>query len=229
MIALSSDTAENREVGPIPSIWVVEDNAAYRASVVRVLATVARPEGIRVFGDCEDALTAIQSEAAPEIMLLDLGLPGISGLDGLKRFKSLAPTMRIIIVTSFDDHDRIFRAICAGASGYLLKSAPFATITQAVHEVLGGGAPMSPQVASAVLNMFSSLATAKQPSADYGLTPREKEALNGMVQGLTMKEIASAMSVSYHTVDTYVRNIYAKLHVTSRSGAVAKSMRERLS
>jgi DNA-binding NarL/FixJ family response regulator len=228
MIAQGSGLAEDPGVEAPPSVWIVEDNAAYRASVVRVLSTIARPNSVRAFGDCEDALAAFKTETAPEIMLLDLGLPGMNGLEGLAQFKVLAPNIRIVIVTSFDDHDRIFKAICAGASGYLLKSAPFAAITQAVQEVRRGGAPMSPQVASAVLNMFTNLASAKPPSPDYGLTPREKETLTGMVQGLTMKAIAAQMSVSYHTVDTYVRNIYTKLHVGSRSSAVAKSLRERL-
>jgi DNA-binding NarL/FixJ family response regulator len=129
------------------------------------------------------------------------------------------------MLTAFDDSDKIFRAICAGASGYLLKTAPIERIVEAIEEALRGGAPLTPQVAQSVLRMFATLA---QPAQDYGLTAREKKILELMTQGLIKKEIADRLGVSYHTVDTHLRNIYTKLHVHSRTGAVAKAIKERL-
>jgi DNA-binding NarL/FixJ family response regulator len=211
-----------------PRVWIVEDNSDYRQSLMRVVSTVAAPNSVRSFGKCEDALAALKRDTAPDVMFLDLGLPGISGIDGLAQFKSVAPGMRIVVLTSFDDPQRIFQAICGGASGYLLKSADVDRITSAIREAQAGGAPMSPTVANAVLNRFTELAAVRPPVHDYGLTAREKETLVGMVDGLTIKEIAWKLELSYHTVDGYVRNIYAKLHVSSRAGAVAKSLREQL-
>lgn len=226
--AMSLGAASSEQTVKPLRIWIVEDNAAYRASVARVIARIPDCGEARAFPDCEETFSALAGEPPPHILLLDLGLPGMNGLDGLSRFKAIAPELRILILTSSDDHDRIFKAVCAGASGYLLKTAPLAKLNDAIREVLAGGAPMSPPVASAVLNMFAQLGGAKPSPADYGLAPREKQTLEGMVQGLTVKEIADRMQVSYHTADTYVRNIYTKLHVHSRAGAVAKAVRERL-
>ena len=228
MIESHQASSSTAIVGAAPTVWVVEDNGAYRESLVNVVKTVAKPGSVRSFGDCEDCLAAIEGGTAPDILLLDIGLPGMDGLQGISRFKAVAPETKIVMVTSFDDHERIFKAVCAGASGYLIKSAALAKITEAIAEVRSGGAPMSPQVASAVLGVFAKIGAAPQSTPDYGLSPREKETLQGMVDGLTMKAIADRLGVSYHTVDTYVRNIYSKLHVTCRASAVAKSLRERL-
>lgn len=210
-------------------VWIVEDNAAYRASVARVIGRLQAFAEPRSFPDCEEAVAALALGAAPDILLLDLGLPGMGGLEGISRFKSLAPQMKIVVLTSFDDHKIIFKALCAGASGYLLKSAPLAKVNEAIQEVLHGGAPLSPAVASAVLTMFASMAETKPAKVEYGLSPREKQTLEGMVRGLAVKEIAEEMQVSYHTADSYVRNIYEKLHVHSRAAAVAKAIKEQIS
>ncbi len=152
---------------------------------------------------------------------MDIGLPGLSGLDGLQQFKALSPATHVIILTVFEDPDKIVRAICAGASGYLLKTFPAEKIAQAIREVLGGGAPMTPQIARSVLNLFAKLAG---PPPERGLSQREKETLEFLGQGLTTKEIADRLGLSIHTVDTHLRNIYRKLHVHSRAGAVAKAL-----
>jgi DNA-binding NarL/FixJ family response regulator len=128
------------------------------------------------------------------------------------------------MLTVFDDHEKVFKAVCAGASGYLLKASPVDRIVESIHEALGGGAPMSPRVAKSVLEMFGKLA---QPQGDYGLTDREQEVLKLMTEGMVKKEIAVRLSVSYHTVDTHVRNIYTKLHVHSFTEAVARALKER--
>jgi DNA-binding NarL/FixJ family response regulator len=129
------------------------------------------------------------------------------------------------MLTVFDDDEKVFKAICAGASGYLLKSTPPAKIADSIREALAGGAPMTPKVAGAVLQMFSKMG---QPSHDYGLTEREEKILKLMTEGLTVKAIADQLAVSYHTADTHIRNIYTKLHVHSRGSAVAKGFREKL-
>jgi len=125
----------------------------------------------------------------------------------------------------FDDDDKIFKAICAGASGYLLKTSPVEKIVDSIHEVHNGGAPMTPRVAHSVLEMFGRLSTPRQ---DYNLTSRETKILELMTQGLIKKEIAERLDLSYHTVDTHLRNIYTKLHVHTRTAAVAKALKERL-
>ena len=209
-------------------VWIVEDNVAYRQSLTRVLQRIGPQENVAAFGNCESALAALAAQTPPEVLLLDLGLPGMNGIEGIPRFKDAAPEMRIVALTSFDDREWIFKAICAGASGYLLKTTPLSQVTGAISEVMAGGAPMNPEVASIVLNMFAKLGAGRTNTPEYGLSARERETLEGMVDGLTAKEIAARMKVSYHTIDTYVRSIYTKLHVQSRGGAVAKAIREQL-
>jgi DNA-binding NarL/FixJ family response regulator len=210
------------------SVWIVEDNAPYRQSLVRVVSCIVDADHLRAFGDAEDLLAALKAGPAPDALLLDLGLPGMSGVRALPHIKTVAPQTRIIALTSFDDHESIAKAIRAGVSGYLLKTTELSKITGAIREVLAGGAPMTPQVASIVLAMFAQQGERPDSPPEYGLSPRERETLNGMVEGLTAKEIAVRMGVSYHTVDTYVRAVYAKLDVQSRGMAVAKAVREQL-
>ncbi len=211
------------------SVWIVEDNAAYRQSLLRVLCRIVDAPNLRAFADAEDMLAALAAGNFPSALLLDLGLPGMSGAAALMRVKAFAPQIRVIVLTSFDDHQSIADAICAGASGYLLKTAELTNITDAIREALAGGAPMTPQVASIVLAMFAQQGHARTAQPEYGLSSRERETLDGMVRGLTTKEIAAQMGISYHTVDTYVRAVYSKLDVQSRGGAIAKAVRENLS
>jgi len=203
------------------NVWLVEDNATYRRAIARALDCAPDLHCAGAFGSCEDALAQLRDDHPPEVILLDIGLPGLSGLDGIQQFKTLSPATHVIILTVFEDADKIVRAICAGASGYLLKSSPAESIAQAIREVLGGGAPMTPQIARSVLSLFARMAG---PPADQGLSRREKETLEFLVQGLATKEIADRLDLSIHTVDTHLRNIYRKLHVHSRAGAVGKML-----
>jgi DNA-binding NarL/FixJ family response regulator len=157
--------------------------------------------------------------------MLDVELPGMNGIEAVRRIKAVSPSTRIIMLTAFDSHEKIFKAICAGATGYLLKTSSAEKIVESIHEVHAGGAPMTPQVARSVLDMFARLSV---PQHDYGLTVRERRILELMIQGLIKKEIAAELSLSYHTVDTHLRNIYAKLQVHTRTGAVAKALKEGL-
>jgi DNA-binding NarL/FixJ family response regulator len=206
-------------------IWLIEDNDAYRNALERVINGSDGLHCPRTFSSCEAALQALAAESSPQVILLDVGLPGMSGIEGIKHLKTNAPTTHVIMLTMFDDHDKVFQSICAGASGYLLKTSPQAEITEGIREVLAGGAPMNARIARSVLEMFTRLAA---PKGDYGLTGREEEVLELMVRGLIKKEIADRLSLSYHTIDSHLRNIYQKLHVHTRTGAVAKAIKERL-
>ena len=207
------------------TLWVIEDNETYRDTIA---ALVDSTEGMRcthAFPSCEKAFKELEDEFAPEIILMDIGLPGMSGIEGLRHIKAISPSTGVIMLTVFDDEKQVFESICSGASGYLLKSAQPHEIVGAVRQVLGGGAPMDARIARKVLDMFSRLSV---PIAEYGLTSREKEILSMIVDGLTAKGIAERVFLSVRTVDTHVKNIYAKLQVHSRGGAVAKAFRERL-
>jgi DNA-binding NarL/FixJ family response regulator len=208
------------------TVWLIEDNATFRRALIRALD---QEEGFRClggFGSCEDAFDALSRQPAPRAVLLDVGLPGMSGIEGIPRLRECAPQAAIIVLTVFEDEDKIFRAICAGASGYLLKTAPVEEIARAIRDALAGGAPMNGRIARRVLDMFARFAPMR--GDDYGLTPRETQILEAMVKGKTKKEIAALLNLSFHTVDTHLRNIYQKLEVNTRTGAVAKALKEKL-
>ena len=207
-------------------VWLIEDNATFRRAVRRALN---QTEAFRCTGDFGSAETALgaarQSSPAPRIILLDVGLPGMDGLAAIPRLRERLPEAVIIVLTVFEDEDKIFRAICSGAAGYLLKTSSVEEIARAMSDALAGGAPMNSRIARRVLDMFARLAP---PRGDYGLSARETEILEAMVQGKTKKEIAAQLGLSFHTVDTHLRNIYQKLEVNTRTGAVAKALKEKL-
>ena len=204
-------------------VWIVEDHALLRDTLCEVLGT-EKPRG---FAACEDALAEWDKPGVepPGVIVLDINLPGMSGLEGIGRFRERAPGVHVMIFTVFDDAEKIFAAICAGASGYLLKSESPERIVAAVREVREGGSPMTPQVARLVLERFRQL---RPVSPDGQLSEREVDVLRLMVDGLAKKEIASRLDLSIHTVDNYVRRIYRKLHVNTLGGAVARALREGL-
>ena len=207
------------------SIWVVEDDDLYRETISALISETGGMRCDHSFGTLEEALQALGEEYAPEIILMDIGLPGIDGIKGSMLVKEVSPATDVIILTIHGDDDKVFQAICAGASGYLLKSATPEEVVQAISDVLGGGAPLSPQIARKVLERFSLL---MGPRGSSDLTRRESEILKLMVEGLTKRGIAERLFLSYYTVDTHIKNIYAKLHVHSRSGAVARALKENL-
>lgn len=174
---------------------------------------------------CEEALEALEGGLLPDVVLMDIGLPGIDGIEGVRRIKALAPAVQVIMLTVHHDDKKIFEAICAGATGYLLKTVPPEEVIRAIGQVSRGGAPIDSRIARRVLDMFSRLAL---PQADYGLRNREKEILQLLVEGLTQKQIAARLYLSPHTIDGHIRNIYAKLQVHTRTGAVAKALKENL-
>jgi DNA-binding NarL/FixJ family response regulator len=206
-------------------VWVVEDNALLRDSYAAILAQSPGVRMARAFASCEYALAALRFGEPPDIVLLDIGFPGMSGVDGARAMHAVSPTTRIVMLTVHEDGDTVFNALCAGASGYLVKPSSAEAVLYAVDEIRRGGVPMSAPIARKVLELFRRFAA---PARDYGLTEREVTVLQGLVNGLGQKGIAAELGLSQHTVNTHIRNIYAKLHVHSRTGAVAKALTERL-
>lgn len=212
---------------PVPNlqVWLVEDHKTYGERLMRALN---RLEGLRCsqrFTACEDSFAALTEHPAPDVVLLDVELPGISGIEGIARLRHLAPKAAIVILTVFEDDDKIFRAICAGAAGYLLKTSSTEEIATAIRSAASGGSPINPRIARRVLEMLSK---ANEPPRDYGLTPREHDILQLLVQGHTIKEAAAQLGIGYYTADEYIRGVYEKLQVRSRGSAIAKAINERL-
>jgi DNA-binding NarL/FixJ family response regulator len=177
------------------------------------------------FRTMEEALARITRERT-DVILTDIGLPGMSGIDGIRILRDRMPDVPILALTVYDSDEQVFRALCAGASGYLLKNTPPARLLESLREVADGGAPMSPEVARRVLRLFREF----QPPthADYHLTPQEHELLKLLVDGHHRKTAAAALGISVNTVSFHLKRIYEKLQVHSKSEAVAKALRERI-
>lgn len=206
-------------------VWVVEDNDEFRNELSRLLNSGELFRCEHCFASCEPALDLLRKGELPDLILMDIGLPGMSGIEGIRRAKEISPSVKIVMLTVFEDTDNIIQAIAAGASGYLHKGAPIKSTVESLKSILAGGAPISPQIARKMLEVFADQAA---PAADYDLTPREREILKLLVDGLTKKEIADKLFLSFHTIDNHLRNIYTKLRVQSRSSAVSKALKERL-
>jgi DNA-binding NarL/FixJ family response regulator len=209
---------------PAIHVAIVEDERRTREGLAALITAAA---GLRVSG----AFASVESAAAaltapPAVMLMDIGLPGQSGIDGVKLFVRRWPQLRILILTVHGDDDHVFAAICAGACGYLLKDTPPAKLLEAITQAHGGGAPMSPDIARRVLAMFQRLAP--PPDVEHSLTDRELDVLRRLAEGLAYKQIAAALAMSIDTVRFHLRNIYAKLHVHSKSEAVMAAVRRGL-
>lgn len=209
---------------PTP-LWLIEDNGTFRSSLARGLERTDRFVCTGSFGSAEAAVAAVDGGLVPAAVLIDVGLPGMDGIEVMRELGRRLPGASLIVLTVFEDEEKIMRAICAGAQGYLLKTSPVAEIAAAIDEVLAGGSPMNSRIARRVLELFSRLVPQQK---NYGLTAREKEILQIMVDGHIKKEIAARVGLSVHTVNTHMRNIYDKLQVNTVNGAVAKALKERL-
>lgn len=206
---------------PPATVWIVEDDAGYRDAVAAALGPSVR----ETFDSVEDALTCADvAQELPEVLLLDINLPGLSGLDGIAMLKARLPSTRVVMLTIRDEPEAVYAALGAGASGYLLKSVGADAIADAVETARQGGMWMPAPVARLVLDRFAPAAQ----TVDYGLTERERDVLAEMTRGGTQREIADRLFVSVSTVNTHVQNVYAKLHVRTASAAVAKAVREGL-
>jgi DNA-binding NarL/FixJ family response regulator len=206
-------------------LWIIEDHKTYGERLVRALNRLEGISCTQRFTACEDAFAALTTEPAPQVLLLDVGLPGMNGIDGITRLRQLAPSTAIVILTVFEEDDKIFRAICAGAAGYLLKTSNTEDIAAAIRSAAAGGSPINPHIARRVLEMFSK---ANVPQKDYGLTPRELDILKLLVSGSTIKDAAAQLGIGYYTADEYIRSVYVKLQVRSRGSAIAKAVKEGL-
>jgi len=173
----------------------------------------------------EDAIQRLPNQL-PDVLLSDIGLPGMSGIEGIRILKEQYPQMTVLMLTVYDDDDRIFDAICAGASGYLLKRTPPAKLLENIREAVSGGAPMSPEVAMRVIKLFREVRPPER--VDYDLTPHETRLLKLLVEGHNYTTAAEFLGVSYTTVSFHMRNIYDKLQVHSKSEAVGKAMRDKI-
>jgi len=173
----------------------------------------------------EEALPRIGSEL-PDVVLVDIGLPGMSGIDGIRRLKELWPDLPLVVLTIYDDDKRIFDALCAGARGYLLKNTPPARLLASLQEAVTGGSPMSPEIARRVVTLFRDIRPPEK--ADYELTPHETRLLKMLVDGHNYKTAAKELAVSVNTISFHMRHIYEKLQVHSKSEAVSKALRHRL-
>jgi DNA-binding NarL/FixJ family response regulator len=206
-------------------VAIIEDLREVREGLT---ALVNGTPGFRCSGGyrtVEDALRAMGRER-PDVVLVDLGLPGLSGIEGIRILKERYPETLTVVLTVYDDEDEIFNALCAGASGYLLKNTPPARLLECLQEVVGGGAPMSPEVARRVVKLFREI---RPPArASHNLTPQETELLKLLVEGHNYKTAAAELGITTNTVSFHLRNIYAKLQVHSKSEAVAKALRDHL-
>jgi DNA-binding NarL/FixJ family response regulator len=215
--------ASRQKLFPRISTWVIEDNDSYRENLSELISQTDGMSCTGRYATCEDALMHLAEEIPPDIILLDIGLPGMNGIEGIRKIKAIVPTIKIIIITVYDDDEKIFSAICAGAAGYLLKTSREDTILEAIHQTMAGGSPLNVHVARRVLGMVSGRTA---PSQDFRLTNRELRILELAAGGLTKKGIAEQLFVSHHTIDAQLRSIYTKLQVHSRAAAIAKAMKE---
>ncbi len=210
------------------NIAIVEDNDTIREGLKILIDGTEDYHCSATFSNCEDLLKKIK-KLKFDILLMDIDLPGMSGIEGIKQVKEIYPESIILVLTIYDENDRIFDALFAGASGYLVKKTPPARLLEAIKEAHEGGAPMSSNIARKVVNFFQqNKQLEKHIEADTTLTPREKEVLSKLVDGHSIKAIADSLSISIETVRFHFRNIYKKLHVHSQSEAVVKAIKEGL-
>lgn len=209
---------------PVTKIWILEDHEAFAKQIRRLLSSEADMECPYHFTHPDDFFDKLRfGNERPDIMLLDLGLPRRDGLEVLKDLRAALPDLKVIILSAFDDRERVYRAICNGASGYLLKTADPDDIVAGIREVINGAAALSGSLAKMILQGFSSHGPVEQIEQ---LTNREEDVLRLLVRGFIKKEIADQLEISQHTVDMHLRSVYRKLHVRSQTEAVSKALRQ---
>lgn len=210
-------------------IAIFDDNKNIRESITLLLKTEASFEVVGSFSHVLDCVDDVKS-CNPDVVLMDIEMPGMSGIEAVGAIKKELPHVQILMQTVFEDDDRVFDSICAGASGYILKNHLNTRLIDAIKELQFGGSPMSPSIARKVLNKMQSVSSVIKPeeAPDYHLTAREKEVLSCLVNGLSYKMIAGDLCISYETVRSHVKKIYEKLHVASLTEVVAKAIHQRI-
>jgi len=205
-------------------VSIVEDNEQLRGTLARM---INRAEGFECHGQypsAEAALEGVPGEK-PDVVLMDINLPGINGVECVRKLKEILPGTQIVMLTAYEDTENIFNSLAAGAAGYLLKRSKSAEILDALRDVQRGGSPMSTHIARKVVQSFQAKPAAPAPEVTEELSAREQEVLDLLSQGFMYKEISDKLGISFETVRTYIRRIYEKLHVRTRTEAVAKALR----
>ena len=206
-------------------VAIIEDQQVLREGLAFLIDSTGGFRCTGSFGSIEQALRRIGDDL-PHVALIDIGLPGVSGIEGIRILKDRWPDLLRIMLTVYEDDQKIFDALCAGASGYLLKRTPPAKLVESLNEVVTGGAPMSPEVASRVISLFRKIRPPER--ADHSLTPHELRLLKLLVDGHSYKTAAAELGSSINTIGTHMRSIYRKLQVHSKSEAVVKAIRDGL-
>jgi len=207
------------------NVMLIEDQREVREGLAVLINGSPGFSCMASFRTMEEALGAIENRL-PDVVLTDIGLPGMSGIEGIRLLKERYPNLPVVALTVYDDDEDIFDALCAGACGYLLKNVPPARLLESLKEVVSGGAPMSPEIARRVVNLFREFRTPER--APHSLTQQEAELLRLMVEGHSYKTAAADLKISVSTVSFHLQNIYGKLQVHSKSEAVAKALRNRI-
>jgi DNA-binding NarL/FixJ family response regulator len=207
-------------------VAIFEDNNNLREGLRIMIRGTLGFECVGAFPNCDHLLKNIE-ETKPDVVLMDIQMPGMSGIEAVKLIKENFPQVKILMETIFEDDEKVFASICNGAEGYILKSTEPTRILSAIHEIYEGGAPMTPSIASKVLQMFKKNVTT-QINESFGLTDRENEVLRYLVEGLSYKLIAENCFISIETVRGHIKNIYKKLQVHSKSEAVAKAIKGKI-
>ena len=207
------------------SIVIYEDNATLRESLSNLLALTGEYTVLASYPDCSRVTEDIKS-MQPDVILMDIDMPGINGIEAVKKIRAINASVQIIMLTVFDDNTHVFDAMYAGANGYLLKKYVSDKLIHSIREVLEGGAPMSPSIARMIISSMQE--SIKTPANDYLLTNREKEILQLLSKGNSFKLIAAELFISLDTVRTHIKHIYDKLHVRSQGEAISKAINERL-
>ena len=210
-------------------VAIFDDNKNIRNSIILLLNTDPTFEMAGTFSDAKNCVQDVLL-SRPDVILMDIEMPGTDGIQAVKLLTKEFPHIQILIQTVFEDDERVFESICAGASGYILKNQLTNSLTDAIKELQSGGSPMSPSIARRVLNLLQQGYKGKKQVAidDYKLTVREKEVLTALVNGLSYKMIAHDLGISYETVRSHMKNIYEKLHVASLTEVVAKAIHQKL-
>ncbi len=205
-------------------IIIVEDNKTIREGLTVLTNATDGLKCVKNYSNCEDMLEDLK-QVNPDLILMDIGLPGMSGIEGIKKAKLILPDILMLILSVYEDDDNIFDALCAGACGYLIKKTPPARLIEAINEAYNGGSPMSANIARKVVSYFNKNVQ-RSADSDNNLSEREIEILTNLSKGNSYKMIADTVCISLDTVRYYIRNIYKKLHVHSQSAAVATALRK---
>ena len=206
-------------------VAVIEDADEIREGLVALIGGTPGFVSVGAYDSMEPALTGIERHPT-DVVLIDLGLPGMSGTDGIRLLKQRHPGLPLVVLTIYDDDDRIFQALCGGACGYLLKKTPPERLVDGIREAMAGGSPVSPEVASRMIALFRDFHP--RQASDSALTPHEVRVLRLLVDGHNYKTAAVELGVSVNTIAFHMKRIYEKLHVHSKSEAVAKALRHRI-